>query len=379
MMKEPEILDACYNKAKHFIEKGLEYKIPGEIMKNIVIVVNEIENNKSFVSALTTSFLKKIIDNQQDIRLHRKDFKGGYSAKSLDTKYTVPFFKKYFPKYANKESAFLTLSLREKIKWTQKEGTALKIRNKKLKESFLKILDDIENNKFPADLYLTALFMELIKLMRKNEHLYNMVSTKEVKKEVLNIPVILEMLNKHFSNPLSSRLPVIAIYSIYEILIPLLERYKNKKLITLATHKSADKHGFGDIEIYTMNNDAFEIVEIKHQIPITLETIIDIENKTSNTNINRYYILTTHEPCFETEEIENEINRYILQIKLKNGMDIIANGILSTLKYYLRFIDDYNLFLEAYTKNLVKDARNSTEVKKIHINSWINILNDYKN
>lgn len=92
-------------------------------------------SNKSF---------KKIKDSLQDIRLHRKDFEGGYSARVLDTKVTSPFFKEKFPKYANKESAFLTLATRERIKWTQTEGQALKIRNIQLKKSFLTILDEIQ-------------------------------------------------------------------------------------------------------------------------------------------------------------------------------------------------------------------------------------------
>ena len=82
------------------------------------------------MSALVTSLVKKIITPKQDIRLHRTDFEGGYSARSLDTSITAPFFKKYFPKYANKESAFLTLATREKIKWTKTAGKNLKIRDK---------------------------------------------------------------------------------------------------------------------------------------------------------------------------------------------------------------------------------------------------------
>lgn len=36
------------------------------------------------ISALVTSLVKNITDPKQDIRLHRMDFKGGYSARSLD-------------------------------------------------------------------------------------------------------------------------------------------------------------------------------------------------------------------------------------------------------------------------------------------------------
>ncbi len=185
------------------------------------------------------------------------------------------------------------------------------------------------------------------------------------------------MLDKHFSEKLSSRLPVIAIYSIYEILIPILKRYNNKKLVTLQVHTSSDKHGYGDIEIYDKNNNPFEIVEIKHNIPISDDLIFDIVKKTQNTKINRYYILTTFKKCFKNKEIEKSVNEFIMQIKYEKKIDIIANGILTTLKYYLRFIDDYSFFIETYTSNLINDAKNSTEIKSFHIKKWTKILKEY--
>ncbi len=47
---------------------------------------------------------------------------------------------------------------------------------------------------------------------------------------------------------------------------------------------------------------------------------------------------------------------------------------MNTLKYYLRFIEDYHEFIKTYTEELVKDARNSTEVKDFHIQAWEKIL-----
>jgi len=275
-MKENEVLEKAFEKAKKIVEGETRNTIPKLVTEKVDFMISKIGSNKSLVSALVTSFVKKIIDEKQDVRLHRTDFDGGYSARSLDTNFTSPFFKRHFPKYANKESAFLTLATREKIKWTKKEGINLKIRNKELKKTFLNILDEIETGKQTANRYLTAFFVALIKLSQKDEQIFEIAKNQDIKKETLNINIILEMLDKHFSNKLSSRLPVIAIYSIYEVLMPLLSRYKNKKLIDLAVHTSSDKHGYGDIEIYDKLNNPFEIVEIKHNIPITKDLIFDI-------------------------------------------------------------------------------------------------------
>lgn len=377
-MTEKQILEQAYKKAEIIVKKNQLNAFKETIRTDVDLLIDKIEQNKSIVSALVTSLVKKIIEPTQDIRLHRIDFENGYSARSLDTKYTSPFFKNYFPKYANKESSFLTLSTRERIKWTKKDGNTLKIRNKNLKISFLNIFDQIEvHNKKPKD-YLNYLFAKLIVLSLQDELILQSASKQFKTIGTLNINLILEMLQKHFSEKLSSRLPVIAIYSIYQILIPILKRYENKKLLPLQVHTSSDKHGFGDIEIYTKNNKPFEIVEIKHNIPLDKYLIFDIVKKTESTTIDRYYILTTYKAGFENEEIEKSVNKFIMQIKQQKGIDIIANGIITTLKYYLRFIDDYKQFIKIYTQNLVNDTKTSTEVKSFHIEKWVEILKEYK-
>ena len=118
-MNATDILEELFSSAiKNIKSRDL---FPKVIKTNIDTLIDKIDSNKSLLSALVTSLVKKIIDPQQDVRLHRMDFKGGYSARSLDTKVTTPFFKKHFPKYANKESSFLTLATREKNK-VGKEG-----------------------------------------------------------------------------------------------------------------------------------------------------------------------------------------------------------------------------------------------------------------
>jgi DNA (cytosine-5)-methyltransferase 1 len=139
-MKEKEILAQAYSFAEN-----LDFDTVTNIIKyDVDIMIEKIDGNKSLISALVTSLLKKLNMPTQDIRLHRADFKNGYSARTLDTQVTSPFFKDNFPKYANKESSFLTLATRERIKWTKNEGENLKIRDKQLKASFLNIFEQIE-------------------------------------------------------------------------------------------------------------------------------------------------------------------------------------------------------------------------------------------
>jgi DNA (cytosine-5)-methyltransferase 1 len=193
----------------------------------------------------------------------------------------------------------------------------------------------------------------------------------------ININTIIKMIEAHFQIPLSSRLPVIAIYAIYKQLFKSIRRFENKKLLPLNVHTSADKYGYGDIEIRDKNNNPFEVVEIKHNIPIDRNMILDIVKKSANTTITRYYLLTTYKDSFPSQEEEEYIKDLILNIQKERRLEIIANGILDTLKYYLRFVDNYHQFLNTYTEELITDAKNSTDVKDSHIQSWQNILQQF--
>ena len=372
-----DILEELRTKAV-WLFKTQDEKIYSQIVsKDVADLIQEIDKNKSLVSALVTSLLEKICTPTQDIRLHRTDFEGGYSARSLDTNITTPFFKKYFPRYANKETGFLTLATREKIAWTKTEGQSLKIRNKNIKNSFLNILDTVENKTVEPQNILVYIFYKLHILSLEQKQIFEETIETTNYTNILNINTTLLMMEKHFSLRLSSRLPVIAMYSLYELLFPQIDIYKEKILRPLNVHTSSDKHGYGDIEIWNNDNTPYEILEIKHNIPINRNLIFDIAKKSDNTTIQRYYVLTTAKDNFSSKEEENYINKFILKIKKDTGIDIIPNGIYSTMKYYLRFVSDYRYFIHIYTKNLVLDARNSTEVQEFHITEWKNIVQEH--
>jgi DNA (cytosine-5)-methyltransferase 1 len=300
----------------------------------------------------------------------------------LDTDIITPFFKKYFPKYANKESGFLSMATRAQIPWTKTDGARIRTRaSKEFMGSFLEILDAIQNNKIKPEDTLMYFFEKLHALSLQQRKIFDEAIETSDFIDVININSVLEMLHRHFESGTrgTSRLPVIAIYSIYEELFKQVKRYENKTLRPLNVHTSADKHGYGDIEIWNKDNSApFEMVEIKHNISIDRNLVFDIVKKSENTGIERYYILTTAKDNFTSAEEEEFINKFILKIKKCNDLEIIANGIFTSLKYYLRFIDDSKEFIKTYTKNLVLDSKNSTEITEVHISEWKKILKEYK-
>lgn len=377
-MREPiEILEENYQTAIQIVEEQRLDTIPDEIKASVEPLINKIESDKSLIQVVITSLLKKKISPQQDIRLHMSKFENGYSARGLDTNITTPFFKKYFPKYANKETAFLTKATRSEIIWNSKEGKKLPLRSKDLIDPFLNLIGKIQKETIDLDLCMVYIFASMYVLSKNSQMIFDKVAEASSFYDVININTIIEMLEEHFESRLSSRLPVIAIYSIYQQLFKTSKRYEGKVLRPLNVHTSSDKHGYGDIEIWNTDGTPFEMVEIKHNIPIDRGLIFDVTKKSESTTIKRYYILTTYENSFENADEEKYINHLILKIKKENGLEIIANGIIHSLKYYLRFVEDYHEFLTTYTDELIVDAKNSTEVKDFHIEEWQRILQEH--
>jgi DNA (cytosine-5)-methyltransferase 1 len=372
-----EILEKFYQQAIELIENQALSEIQEEIKVSLDIFIQKIETDKSLIQVIITTLLKKIIKPEQDIRLHMAKFPNGYSARVLDTKVTTPFFKINFPRYANKETAFLTKATRAEIIWNFEEGIKLPLRSKSLVEPFLTLIDKIENQKIDIEQCIIYILSQLHLLSQYHEVVF--LETLEVANSVniININRVMKMVERHFQEPLSSRLPVIVIFAIYKQLFKTIRRFENKILLPLNVHTSADKHGYGDIEIRDNHNNPFEILEIKHNVPIDRNMILDIVKKSANTTIERHYILTTYKDSFINQDEEEYINELILNIKRESGLEIIANGIVNTLKYYLRFIEDYREFINTYTEELVKDARNSTEIKESHIQAWRIILQEY--
>jgi DNA (cytosine-5)-methyltransferase 1 len=374
-MTEPfDILEEIYFEALIMVEEGKLEDILSEIKESINPFIEKIETDKSLVQLIVTTLLKKIVSPEQDIRLHMAKFEGGYSARGLDTEVTTRLFKRYFPKYANKETAFLTKATRTEIIWDFTNGLKLPLRSKQLIQPFLQLIDKIQNETINLRDSIAYIFGKLYLLSKSSQMIFDKVAEASNFYNVININIIIEMLKEHFESRLSSRLPVIAIYSVYQQIFKTSKRYEGKILRPLNVHTSSDKHGYGDIEIWNMDGTPFEMVEIKHNIPIDRGLIFDVTKKSESTTVERYYILTTYENSFENDDEEKYINNLILKIKKENGLEIIANGIIDSLKYYLRFVENYHDFLKTYTNELIVDAKNSTEVKDFHVEKWQRII-----
>jgi DNA (cytosine-5)-methyltransferase 1 len=380
------ILEKAYKIAIQEVEKDNGESFFERLTNNqldwLLKIVSNAESFKAIVTVLTTSLVKKIEDPKQDIRYHKNDLKGGYSGRTFDTKFITPFFKKYFSRFAMKESGWLTRSIEQPHPFTLKFPG--KIRNKKVKQAFLQILHDIEENKANPVNYLIAVFI----LLRREIIRSGVLLSKHIlyfkKKKNLTINQIIESLREHFFTKYkragASRLPVIAIYSIYEILIRDIARYKGKKLLPLKSHVASDikSKEIGDVEIIDRKTESiFEGVEIKHGIPIDFLMVRDVYEKIKDVSIERYYILTTAEPNIKKDQ-ENQVLQLINGIKKGHGCEIVVNGLIPSLKYYLRLVHNLDEFVDLYSKNIKIEASVSTVIKLEHLEKWNEIIKRLK-
>lgn len=151
-----------------------------------------------------------------------------------------------------------------------------------------------------------------------------------------------------------------------------MKRFQGKSLDKLASHNSSDRSSgeTGDIVVRNDNdNTIYEVVEVKFEIPINAIMIEDAYKKIREKPVQRYYLLST---VASSEDERVAIDERICRIREEHGCQIIVNGIFPTLKYYLRLLDNTDIFVERYVKNL----SNNTEINFEHKLAWNKVCKD---
>lgn len=366
------ILEDAYQLAETKQDLQLELS---DIQKEwVATIIKKAESQKAVLTVLITSLVKKIETPTQDVRYHKKELPNGYSGRVFDTSHVTPFIAEKFQRFAMKSgSGWLTRSLEQAHPFTSDfQG---KIRDTSVKKAFLQILNDIEENQANPTEYLHATFAALIDLMEESQISLPLLKNTQ-QTETVTIGKIVNHLKQHFSHNYgvagAARLPVLAVYSAYEMLMTI-ERYKGKILLPLKSHTTSDSKsgGIGDIEVQNKNGEFFEAVEIKHNIQISSGIVKTAYQKFSQMSVSRYYLLTTAEPNIEDMQ---SVNKLVGGIHTQHGCEVIINGIIPSLKYYLRLLSNPKLFIDCYSKNLQLDFNQNTDIKAIHLQYWEGLL-----
>jgi DNA (cytosine-5)-methyltransferase 1 len=364
-----EIMEAAYEQAKNKSLRSLLSGLSDESIQDLSVIVENAETQKAVLGVTLTSLVYKVYEPKQDIRKHQEGMKDGYSGRTFDTKYVTPFLKSKFPHFAMAESAWLTRSLEQPRPFNL--NFPGKIRNTVLKTAFLKTLDRVQTDKNLASKLLVALIGLMLEATAKDDALFTKVQVVSG----ITIAKIIDALSLHIRHDYgkgvvgTARLPVLAIYSVYNLLMPDVKRYSGKFLVPLESHTSPDSRSksLGDIDVNNADNSCFESVEIKHNKPITADMVGVAYRKIRNTEIDRYYILTTSEPNFDDHEsVMQEIEKY----KKVHSCQIIVNGVIPSLKYYMRLISNPQDIVGEYTKWLEFEYQRASGIKREHLRVW---------
>lgn len=367
MDNETKFLEEKYNEAEQ-IANIEDIGLTNNQIKMMKTVVDKEETFKGVFTVLLTSLVYKCLHPEQDVRRHQANMENGYSGRSFDTKYITPFMKQKRFLGAMKESGWLTRSLEQNIPYEL--DFPGKIQNKDVKKSFLNILNDIEENGVDPEKYLIAMMAYSIKCKKDK----TVILVNPIEKETsLTINEIMQALHDHFYFTYKSRgasiLPVVALYSIYQCIVEELKRFNGKKLDKLASHNSSDRSSgeTGDIVVRNSDNSIYEVIEVKFDIPIDAVMIEDAYKKISDKPVQRYYLLST---VYINEDERIAIDEMVCKIREEHGCQIIVNGVFPTLKYYLRLLDNTDIFIERYIKNLA----DNTEINFEHKIAWNKVL-----
>lgn len=367
-MKDPLcFLSEMYKKSMHVAsgKDNIMSDLPDAVKAELDIVLANSERSKAVMTVLLTSVVYKYLHPEQDVRRHQQSINGGYSGRSFDAKYITPFLRdKKFPSMA--ESGWLTRSLEQKVPYDLDYPGAIKPDN--LKYAFLSVMDKVENGLIGAAEVIDYLLQGLIIIRDKH-------NISLARPQNLSIENIVHLLDSHFHSRYSaegaSRLPVLALYAVYECLIEELKRFEGKILLPIESHTSADSRSgrIGDIDVSREDGSFFEAVEVKFDIPVNHNIVQIAKEKIQPTSVERYYILST--VAIDENDIQ-VIDCDIKQIKNTHGCQIVVNGVLPTLKYYLRLIDNPKKFINRYVDLLEKDRT----IKFEHKTMWNNLISE---
>lgn len=329
-------------------------------------ILNRISNNKGVYTVLITLSLYKYLYPEQDIRYHQKKMTNGFSGRSFDKEYITPTLKELgLP--AMSESGWLTRSLEQPYPYDMNYQGEIR----DLKSEFLHIVAYIQQDQNQAYDVLRMLLNGGILFKQANE-----IAIQKIDNQEIQIFQIIELLRQHFEFNYQthggSKLPVLAFYAIYQILIQELSRFQNCELGKLGSHTASDRtsKSGGDIEVFK-NGQVFEALEIKLNKAPDSHMVRIAYDKINRFGISRYYILSGL-PIAQNEL--DEVNDLVDKIQQEHGCQLIINGLYPSLKYYLRLILEPRLFLNQYIE-LVEQDNELQMVHKQKLQELLMILN----
>jgi len=350
--------------------KQPDFKLSTRMQEALVVLNDRAQAASAAFTNVVTCMAIKAARPDVDIRFHQTqiqrntDRPAGVNFRGISEEAIYPWLTRQ--RFDGAKSGWQTRTLERPKPYTMNYDENIA----HVKSEFLAVFDELEEHQQSA---MDALVFLLHKQVIRREEVRITLSIPKTQE----IALIAEMFRRHFFQSYkgsrgASRLPVLALHAIYSVMVPELKRYVGRTVKPLNEHSAADSQtgSLGDIEVSNDgNNEIFEAVEVKHGLPITEAIAADVQEKVMDKNVERYYILTTSAQC----EPDIGAKKIIENIRNVYGCQVIANGVLPTIKYYLRLLNDPSTVFPLYVKLLGNDKGIAHE----HRTAWNQVVRDF--
>lgn len=303
-------------------------------------------SNRAGVRLLMSCLLGKLDNPTVDPRKPYTEIGGtdSFSGRTYDERYLTSFINEHrLP--ANPTTAFLTPTLRN-INHTLTTDQELVGRPRSLYKITLQLLEDVAENRIPADI----LFVETVRVLLniRDEKLARMDSLlKSLKQDTDALPLssesIVTLIEQHFACKNSSRLPVLIIAAVYKTVGDCL----GEDVLPLKSHNAADLQtgSIGDVEICLVNDDSVVTVYEMKMKRVVIEDVDAAITKIvrSDNQIDNYIFVTT-------DEIDPIVVGYATTFYEKtDGVEIAIVDCISFLRHFLHLFHRVRMdYLDAY-------------------------------
>lgn len=346
------VLERAYNAAEKVVENEWQSRVLKYEPARLAYELAQLKHAFRGVGITLLSY--KIINPMQDVRSHKDELPGGFSARGYDSRVTVPFLiEKSLPRSVETHWLTQTISFAGVLHRDQN----LKTNPKNCGPLLIQVVNTAEECNRPKIVWLMLLAIMVCLIEERNRD--KVITTRP---KALPIDKVKWLLHCHFEERYKAnapRLPQLAIYAVYQCLMENMERFRGKTLDNLGRMKAADRKAgtVGDI-VVLKDGKPSEAVEIKYGHPISYIHVCEAVEKVRSGAVSRYYLLSTNGvESGDRDRIEQKKYEFLRQ----NGCEIIVNGVIETVGYYLRLLPDTTVFLNNYAGLVESDEDTAYE------------------
>jgi DNA (cytosine-5)-methyltransferase 1 len=184
---------------------------------------------------------------------------------------------------------------------------------------------------------------------------------------------IVDGLDRYISARKASEKPflaALAMFAVYRLMTSRVRRYQQ----TQVTPLNFCHTGGVSLQILTKDGCCLETAYIIKGTILSLGIVKSLYQQIKQTCPQRCLVLSVHEPCPTDSQ-----SWFLEQFQQNSDCEVMIDGVVPSLKYYLRLLDHPEGFLTEYRQCLEAEFQRSSGIKKEHLQTWHEIVSSLPN